>query len=41
MSLLDLLSDERVWERFYEYKTSLVCTDAFKKELRSYIDEKA
>ncbi|MBO4847836.1 MAG: hypothetical protein J5586_01645 [Clostridia bacterium] len=41
MPLLDQLSDGRVWERFYEYKTSLVCTEADKKALRRFIDEKA
>ena len=40
MSLLDRLSDEGVWERFFEYRTSLVCAESFKKELRGFIDRK-
>ena len=39
MSLLDLLSEKEVWERFYEYKTSLACPKAFAGELRTFIDE--
>ncbi|MBR4703085.1 MAG: group II intron reverse transcriptase domain-containing protein [Oscillospiraceae bacterium] len=39
MSLLDLLPEKEVWERFYEYKTSLVCPKAFAEELRAFIDE--
>ena len=41
MSLLDRLSDPQVWERFYEYKTSLACPKDFAKELRTFIDEQA
>ena len=40
MSLLDLLSDETVWNRFYEYKLSLACPKRFTGELRRFIDEK-
>lgn len=40
MSLLDQLSDEAVWNRFYEYKCSLACPKQFTKELRFFIDEK-
>ncbi len=39
-SLLDSLRDERVWERFYEYKTSLACPKSFSKELRAFIDRR-
>ena len=41
MSLLDLLSDPAVWERFYEYKTSLVCPKPLEAKLRSFIDGRA
>ena len=40
MSLLDLLSDENVWLRFYEYKTSLISRSSFQKELLSFIKNK-
>ena len=40
MSLLDLLSDESVWNAFYDYKRSLACPKDFTRELRSFIDEK-
>jgi len=40
MSLLDLLSDEAVWNRFYEYKLSLACPKQFTGELRRFIDGK-
>ncbi|MBR6101227.1 MAG: group II intron reverse transcriptase domain-containing protein [Ruminococcus sp.] len=40
MSLLDKLSDPNCWERFYEYKTSLVSKKSFTAELRSFIDGK-
>ena len=40
MSLLDLLSEERVWNKFYEYKCSLACPKQFTKELRFFIDIK-
>ena len=40
MSLLDLLSDGSVWERFYKYKTSLIGSEKFSKGLREFIDEK-
>lgn len=41
MSLLLSLADPAAWEKFYEYKTSLVCPKAFAKELRTYIDERS
>ena len=41
MSLLLSLADPAAWEKFYEYKTSLVCPKAFAKELRTFIDERA
>lgn len=41
MSLIDLLSDPPVWERFFEYKTSLVCPKPLEKKLRGFIDERA
>ena len=41
MSLLDSLSDEQCWEKFYEYKNSLACPKSFAKELRTFIDDKA
>ena len=40
MSLLDQLSDETVWNAFYEYKRSLACPKQFAGELRRFIDEK-
>jgi len=40
MSLLDLLSDGEVWERFYKYKTSLIGSEKYVKALREFIDEK-
>ncbi len=40
MSLLDLLSDETVWNKFYEYKLSLACPKQFTGELRRFIDGK-
>ena len=38
MSMLEQLSDEACWERFYAYKTSLACPKTFAKELRRFID---
>ena len=38
MSLIDLLSDASVWERFYEYKTRLICPKELEKRLRRFID---
>ena len=38
MSLIDLLHDKEVWERFYEYKLSLACPKQFVKALRGFID---
>lgn len=40
MSLLDLIAEQDVWEKFYEYKLSLACPKRFTKELRRFIDEK-
>jgi len=40
MSLLSLLIDPECWEKFYEYKTSLICEKTFDKELRDFIDRK-
>jgi len=40
MSLLDQLSDETLWNTFYEYKTSLICTAQAEKELRCFIGQK-
>ena len=41
MSIIDSLSDPAAWERFYEYKTSLVFPEAERKKLRSFIDDEA
>lgn len=38
MSLLDRLCDEQVWKKFFEYKTSLVSSGSFIKELECFID---
>lgn len=40
MSLLQKITDEKCWKRFYEYKTSLCCQKHSDKKLRDYIDEK-
>ena len=40
MSLLDLLSDHSVWEKFYNYKLSLVGSKKYEKELDEYIKER-
>lgn len=40
MSLLDVLSDERLWNAFCAYKQSLACPKRFVKELQAYIEEK-
>ena len=40
MSLLDMLSDEKCWEKFYKYKCSLTCKKSFTNDLRSFIDSK-
>ena len=39
-TILEQLKNERCWEGFYAYRTSLVCPKDFAKELRSFIDEK-
>lgn len=41
MSLLDLLSEEKTWADFYEYKSSLACPKDFLKELRGFMDSRA
>ena len=38
MSLLNELSKKEVWERFYEYKTSLACPKDITGRLRDFID---
>ena len=38
MSILELLSSPSQWERYYEYKTGLVCTKESEKKLRLFID---
>lgn len=40
MSLLDLLSDEKTWNKFYDYKTSLISHSGFEKELHKFIQNK-
>ena len=39
-SLLDMLSRQDRWEKFYEYKCSLACPKQFTRELRSFIDNR-
>ncbi len=39
-TMLEQLKNERCWEDFYAYRTSLVCPKDFAKELRGFIDEK-
>ena len=41
MSIMDKLSQKESWELFYEYKTSLVCADLFRKQLREFMDREA
>lgn len=41
MSLIDSLGDPEVWERFYEYRTSLICPKPLEKKLRAFIDSRA
>ena len=38
MSLIRLLSERETWEKFYEYKTSLISSSEFSKKLRAFID---
>lgn len=38
MSLIDLLDDKDVWERYYQYKISLLKANSISEELRDYID---
>ena len=40
MSLLDLLCDHAVWEKFRDYKLSLLCSKRSENGLESYINEK-
>ena len=41
MSLLELLSQQDVWESFYNYKCSLAAPKSFVQDLRRFIDSKA
>ena len=41
MSLLHMLSVPEVWEKFYDYKTSLACPKDIERELRGFLDAKA
>lgn len=41
MPLLELLSEESAWKRYYHYKTSLVCRSPFEKELSQFIRERS
>ena len=41
MSLIDLLSNEDVWDKFYRYKTSLCCPKAFSGYLSGFISDRA
>lgn len=36
--MLELLSDPKTWEKFYEYKTSLACPKDYETFLRGFID---
>ncbi len=40
MTLLNSIADEKKWQRFYQYKTSIVSTDSFIEELKEYINNK-
>ena len=40
MSLLEKLSDEKQWKKFYEYKTNLCSNKRADKILNDYIDQK-
>ena len=40
MSLLDLLNEPSIWEKFYQYKLSLAVPKQFTSGLRGFIDEK-
>ena len=39
MSILDLLSRKDVWLKFYEYKQSIVSSEAFLDDLKNFIDD--
>jgi hypothetical protein len=39
MSVIPLLSQRETWEKFHEYKTSLISSSEFSKKLRAFIDE--
>lgn len=41
MSLLNAISRTEVWEAFYQYKTSLICSAHEVKQLRAYLDARA
>ncbi len=41
MSLLNALSRPELWEAFYEYKRSLICSKHEEKQLRAFLDAKA
>ena len=41
MSLLDALRSSEVWEAFYQYKCSLICSKQEQSALRAYIDRRA
>ena len=38
MSLLDQLSQPKVWEKFYDYKTSLACPKDTERQMRGFLD---
>ncbi|MBO5985527.1 MAG: hypothetical protein J6Q02_01865, partial [Lachnospiraceae bacterium] len=38
MSLLDSISQPEVWEKFYDYKTSLACPKDIERQLRGFLD---
>ena len=40
MSLLNLLSQEKSWKKFYQYKASLVSRKSFLKELEGFIENR-
>lgn len=41
MTLLEALSDAQIWEAFYLYKTSLICSKQEEKDLRAFIEREA
>ena len=40
MSLLEKLGQPECWERFYDYRTSRICSEQTKSELRQFIDRR-